>query len=58
MPVLLLAGALDGKFGALATRMAVAIGPNARVALIAGAGHAAHLERPGEVAALVAEFLG
>jgi 2-succinyl-6-hydroxy-2,4-cyclohexadiene-1-carboxylate synthase len=57
MPVLLLAGALDEKFSALATRMAAAIGPNARVALIPGAGHAAHLQRPDEVAALVAEFL-
>jgi len=57
MPVLLLAGALDKKFSALATRMAAAIGPNARVELIGGAGHAAHLERPAEVAALVAQFL-
>lgn len=57
MPVLLLAGALDRKFSALATRMAAAIGPNAQVELIPGAGHAAHLEQPDTVAALVAEFL-
>jgi 2-succinyl-6-hydroxy-2,4-cyclohexadiene-1-carboxylate synthase len=57
MPVLLLAGALDGKFSALATRMAATIGSNARVELVAGAGHAAHLERPAEIAALVAGLL-
>jgi 2-succinyl-6-hydroxy-2,4-cyclohexadiene-1-carboxylate synthase len=57
MPVLLLAGALDGKFAALAGRMAAAIGPNARVALVPGAGHAAHLERPEETGALVDGFL-
>jgi 2-succinyl-6-hydroxy-2,4-cyclohexadiene-1-carboxylate synthase len=56
-PVLLIAGAADVKFAALARRMAAAIGPNAQVALIPAAGHAAHLERPDEVAALVREFL-
>jgi 2-succinyl-6-hydroxy-2,4-cyclohexadiene-1-carboxylate synthase len=57
MPVLLVAGTLDAKFTALAERMAAAIGPSARVALVEGAGHAAHLERPAEVAALVSAFL-
>jgi 2-succinyl-6-hydroxy-2,4-cyclohexadiene-1-carboxylate synthase len=56
-PTLLLAGALDAKFAALAGEMAAAIGPTARVALVDGAGHAAHLERPAEVAALVERFL-
>jgi 2-succinyl-6-hydroxy-2,4-cyclohexadiene-1-carboxylate synthase len=56
-PTLLVAGALDAKFAALAQAMAAAIGPSARVALVAGAGHAAHLERPAEVAGLVAAFL-
>ena len=46
MPVLVAAGGRDAKFAALAERMAAGIGPNARVVLIAGAGHAAHLERP------------
>ncbi len=46
MPVLLVAGEGDSKFAALAERMAAAIGPNATVALVEGAGHAAHLERP------------
>jgi len=46
VPVLLVAGEGDAKFAALAERMAAAIGPNATVALVPGAGHAAHLERP------------
>jgi len=56
-PTLLVAGALDGKFAAIAGQMAAAIGPHARVALVQGAGHAVHLERPAELAALVQEFL-
>ena len=56
-PTLLIAGARDAKFAALAERMAAAIGPSATVALIQDAGHAAHLERPEEVAALVRAFL-
>jgi 2-succinyl-6-hydroxy-2,4-cyclohexadiene-1-carboxylate synthase len=57
-PTLLVAGALDARFAAVARQMAAAIGPAAQLALVAGAGHAAHLERPAEVAALVEEFLG
>jgi 2-succinyl-6-hydroxy-2,4-cyclohexadiene-1-carboxylate synthase len=56
-PVLVVAGADDAKFAAVARRMAAAVGPAAEVALVPGAGHAAHLERPAEVAALVEEFL-
>jgi 2-succinyl-6-hydroxy-2,4-cyclohexadiene-1-carboxylate synthase len=56
-PVLLVAGEHDAKFTALAQQMAAAIGPGARVAVVAGAGHAAHLERPAEVAALIEAFL-
>jgi 2-succinyl-6-hydroxy-2,4-cyclohexadiene-1-carboxylate synthase len=56
-PTLLVAGALDAKFAAVAAEMAAAIGPRARVALVPGAGHAVHLERPAELAALVEEFL-
>jgi 2-succinyl-6-hydroxy-2,4-cyclohexadiene-1-carboxylate synthase len=56
-PTLLLAGALDAKFTAVAGQMAAAIGPTAQVALVPGAGHAAHLERPAEVAALIEAFL-
>jgi 2-succinyl-6-hydroxy-2,4-cyclohexadiene-1-carboxylate synthase len=53
MPVLLVAGEDDARFAALAGRMAEAIGPNARVALIPGAGHAAHLEQPDAFCALL-----
>lgn len=58
MPTLVLAGALDAKFAALGQRIAGAIGPNARLGLVAGAGHAAHLERPGEVVEAVLAFVG
>jgi 2-succinyl-6-hydroxy-2,4-cyclohexadiene-1-carboxylate synthase len=56
-PALLVAGALDGRFVGLATRMAAAIGPGARIALVPEAGHAAHLERPDEAARLIEAFL-
>jgi 2-succinyl-6-hydroxy-2,4-cyclohexadiene-1-carboxylate synthase len=56
-PTLLVAGALDTKFAAVARQMAAAIGPRARVALVPGAGHAVHLERPAELATLVEGFL-
>jgi len=56
-PTLLVAGALDAKFAALAAEMAAAIGPAAHRALVPGAGHAAHLERPAELAALLDGFL-
>jgi 2-succinyl-6-hydroxy-2,4-cyclohexadiene-1-carboxylate synthase len=56
-PTLLLAGELDRKFTAIARQMAAAIGPTAQVALVPGAGHAAHLERPAEVAARIEAFL-
>jgi 2-succinyl-6-hydroxy-2,4-cyclohexadiene-1-carboxylate synthase len=56
-PTLLVAGALDGKFAAIAAEMAAAIGPAAQRALVPGAGHAVHLERPAELATLVEGFL-
>jgi 2-succinyl-6-hydroxy-2,4-cyclohexadiene-1-carboxylate synthase len=56
LPVLLLAGSMDERYCAHARRMAEAIGPTARVSLIADAGHACHLERPQEVAATIQEF--
>jgi 2-succinyl-6-hydroxy-2,4-cyclohexadiene-1-carboxylate synthase len=56
-PALLVAGELDPKFAGIAREMAAAIGPAAQVALVPGAGHAVHLERPDETAALVEEFL-
>ena len=45
MPVLLVAGALDAKFVAAAERMAALL-PAAELAVVPGAGHTVHLERP------------
>jgi 2-succinyl-6-hydroxy-2,4-cyclohexadiene-1-carboxylate synthase len=50
MPVTLIAGERDAKFRALAERMAAGIA-DGRVVVVAGAGHAAHLEAPHAVAA-------
>jgi 2-succinyl-6-hydroxy-2,4-cyclohexadiene-1-carboxylate synthase len=57
MPVLVVAGQEDSKFTDIAEDMADAIGVNAQVVAIAGAGHAAHLERPGSFCRLLAAFL-
>ncbi len=55
-PTLVIAGALDAKYVALGETMAAAI-PGARLAVVAGAGHAVHLERPAVFAEAVGEFL-
>jgi 2-succinyl-6-hydroxy-2,4-cyclohexadiene-1-carboxylate synthase len=57
MPVLAIAGADDAKFSALAVRLAAEIGANATVALVEGAGHAAHLEQPDGFLAIVQPWL-
>jgi 2-succinyl-6-hydroxy-2,4-cyclohexadiene-1-carboxylate synthase len=57
VPVLLVAGERDEPFAAVAGRMADGIGANARVALVPGAGHAAHLEQPDAFIELLAGFL-
>jgi len=57
MPVLAVAGADDAKFSAEAHRLAEAIGPNAEVAIIPGAGHAAHLEQPEAFLAVLRPWL-
>lgn len=57
MPTLVMAGALDTTFAAHAARMAAAIGPNATVALVPGAGHAAHLEDAGAFLEAVLGFV-
>ncbi len=44
MPVLVVTGASDHKFCAIADEMVPAIGPNARHLVVPTAGHAAHLE--------------
>ena len=46
VPVLVVAGEEDRRYAAIAGRTAAAIGPNARAALVPGAGHSAHLEQP------------
>lgn len=58
MPVLLIAGAWDQRYCDLARRMAAAIGPSAELAIVAGVGHAAHLEAPEPVGAILESFLG
>jgi 2-succinyl-6-hydroxy-2,4-cyclohexadiene-1-carboxylate synthase len=58
VPVLLMAGEHDSKFSAIAFRIAAAIGDNAGVSFVPGAGHAAHLERPRSVATILHRFLG
>lgn len=56
-PTLVVAGALDAKFAALGRRLVAGIGTHARLALIPGAGHAAHLEQPGAFLAELAPFV-
>lgn len=57
MPVLLVVGADDAKFKGIAERMQSAIGDNAAVAQIEGAGHACHLEQPDAFVETVNRFL-
>jgi len=54
IPVLLVAGALDAKYVALGQLMAGSL-PGARLAVVPNAGHAVHVERPDDFAALVLE---
>ena len=56
-PVLILAGEHDAKFAAIGERLAAGIGPNAMLALVPGAGHAAHLERPDAFLAILRPWL-
>jgi 2-succinyl-6-hydroxy-2,4-cyclohexadiene-1-carboxylate synthase len=53
LPVSLLVGERDPKFRGLARRMHREI-DGARIEVVAGAGHAAHLEAPAQVAAIIA----
>lgn len=57
MPVLVVAGADDPKFRTIGERLAASIGSNARMAIVTGAGHAAHLEAPGPFLDVVRPFL-
>jgi len=55
-PVLLIVGEEDTKFRAIAEALARSL-PAAQIAVIEGAGHAAHLEAPERVAAVVRAFV-
>jgi 2-succinyl-6-hydroxy-2,4-cyclohexadiene-1-carboxylate synthase len=52
IPVELIVGELDAKFRETAEQMAQEL-PDARVTVVAGAGHAVHLERPAAVAEII-----
>jgi 2-succinyl-6-hydroxy-2,4-cyclohexadiene-1-carboxylate synthase len=56
VPVLLLAGELDARYRELAQAMQAEL-PDARTAIVAHAGHTAHLERPGAYLAAVQPFI-
>jgi 2-succinyl-6-hydroxy-2,4-cyclohexadiene-1-carboxylate synthase len=56
LPILAIAGARDDGYARAAKRIA-STAPNARAAIVEGAGHAPQLQRPDEVARLITEFL-
>ena len=56
VPTLVLVGTLDRKFVSTGERMAAAL-PDARLLVVAGAGHAVHLERPDAWLEAVTGFL-
>ena len=56
LPFLAVAGTGDDRYAQAAERMARAV-PRGRAAIVEGAGHAAHLQRPRAVADLLVEFL-
>ncbi len=56
LPLLALAGARDGRYLEASRRLGAAV-PNGRARVVEDAGHAAHLQQPAAVAALLAEFL-
>jgi len=55
LPLLAIAGARDDGYTSAANKIA-ATAPNARAAIVEDAGHAAHLQQPGAVASLIADF--
>jgi len=55
IPTLLIAGELDQKFCEIGRQMQANL-PDARLAIVPGAGHTVHLERPSEFEYLVKEF--
>jgi 2-succinyl-6-hydroxy-2,4-cyclohexadiene-1-carboxylate synthase len=57
MPVLVMAGSEDETYLAHGRRLAACIGSNATLAVVSGAGHACHLERPRAFLEIVQPFL-
>ena len=57
MPVAVIAGDRDEKYSGIARRTAAAIGPNAGLHIIPGAGHALLQEAPAAVAAILSALL-
>jgi 2-succinyl-6-hydroxy-2,4-cyclohexadiene-1-carboxylate synthase len=55
IPVLLIAGALDTKFTAIAQQMVKAL-PQSQLHIVPAAGHTVHLEQPQRFASLVGDF--
>lgn len=56
VPVQLIVGELDGKFRAIAERM-LALLPDGRLAVVPGAGHVTHVEKPDLFATIVMDFM-
>jgi 2-succinyl-6-hydroxy-2,4-cyclohexadiene-1-carboxylate synthase len=56
IPVLVMAGARDTKFATIAESLAELL-RDASIALVPGAGHAAHLEQPSRTAELISDWL-
>lgn len=57
MPVLVIAGEHDERYRTFAERLAQEVGGNATSLVIGGAGHAAHLEQPGDFLTAVRSWL-
>jgi 2-succinyl-6-hydroxy-2,4-cyclohexadiene-1-carboxylate synthase len=57
VPMIVAAGDRDTKFTAIAQAMTKRIGPNASFEPVTNAGHACHLEQPGQAATLLATLL-
>lgn len=57
VPVLVVTGEHDAAYSALGRRLVQSIGPKARHAVVAGTGHAPHLQDPATVAGLVRRHL-
>jgi 2-succinyl-6-hydroxy-2,4-cyclohexadiene-1-carboxylate synthase len=57
MPVLAVVGERDEAFRTRAEAIAAAVGANAEVAVVTGAGHAAHSEATGQFLVVVRRFL-